>query len=74
MARLPRERKGKTAIDIVAVEQDGLKRVRITMGDTASPNKRNTDMTAGEVRDLITLLEYNHAKLVGKIPWSEGDL
>lgn len=72
MARLPRTRKGKTAVDVVAVEQDGLKRVRLSMGEYGTSGHKNTDMPAEEVRDLITLLEYNLAKVQGKVPWDDA--
>lgn len=67
--RLPRSRKGKTAIDVTPTLQNGLKRARITIGDTDSANKRNSDMDEKEVADLITILEFTLAKLKGEVPW-----
>lgn len=60
MTRLPRTRGGKTPVDVdvVVVEQDGLKRVRLTMGAGSFKGSRNTDMDVEETEDLITLLEF----------------
>ncbi len=62
--RLPRNRRGKTPIDVTFVEQDGNKRVRLTMGDD-NRSKKNSDLTADEVVDLMALLNYHHLVLIG---------
>lgn len=59
--RLPRERKGKTTVDVTNTLQAGIPRVRLSMGRTDDHRFRNTDMSPQEVRDLITLLEYHLA-------------
>jgi hypothetical protein len=69
MTRLTRSRKGKTPVDVVATEQNGLKRVRISMGDERYSNYRNTDMDERETRELITMLEWHLAKVEGRIDW-----
>lgn len=69
--RLPRSRKGKTAIDVTTTEQAGLKRIRLTMGEPTDPRKRNTDMDAAELDALIILLQWHQAKLNGSVPWED---
>lgn len=73
MTRLERSRKGKTTIDVTVTKQDGLGRVRLSMGEQGSYNHRNSDLDAREVRDLITLLEWHLAKVTGAIPWDNDD-
>lgn len=62
MTRLPRSRKGKTPLDVTVTIQDGLKRVRITMGDD-NFNKKNSDLDEQETEDLITMLTFKLAEL-----------
>jgi hypothetical protein len=69
MVRLNRSRKGKTAIDVTTTLQDGNKRIRITLGEPLSSNKRNTDLDITELRDLITLLQFHELKMKGEVPW-----
>ncbi len=71
MTRLPTSRKGKTPVDVTVTEQNGLKRVRLTMGEDAH-SKRNTDMDEREVEDLITILTFKLAMIRGEVPWDEG--
>lgn len=69
MSRLPRSRKGKTSVDVTATKQNGLARVRLTMGEVSSYSHKNTDMDAQEVEDLIVLLSFKLAMIRGDIPW-----
>lgn len=70
MVRLKTTRKGKTPVDVTVTEQNELKRVRLSMGEREDGNRfRNTDLNEQEVRDLITLLEWNLAKVQGRVPW-----
>lgn len=71
--RLPRSRRGKTAIDVVIVEQPAnpVTRIRITLGESDSPNKRNTDMDFTECENLIVLLQYQLAVARGEIKHDE---
>lgn len=62
MTRLPRTRRGKTPVDVTITEQDGLKRVRLTMGDD-NYSKKNSDMDEQETEDLITILQFKLAEL-----------
>lgn len=66
MTRLPRSRGGKTQVDVdvVVTEQDGLKRVRLTMG-AGTTKVRNTDMDVQEVEDLIVMLEFKLQEIKG---------
>lgn len=68
MTRLPRSRGGKTPVDIdvVVTEQDGLSRVRLTMG-AGTAKVRNTDMDEDEVRELLVLLEYKLLEMKGEV-------
>lgn len=68
MTRLPRSRGGKTNVDVdvVTVEQDGLKRVRLTMG-AGTMKVRNTDMDEQEVEDLIVMLEFKLQEIKGSL-------
>jgi hypothetical protein len=70
MSRLPRSRKGKTTVDVTVTKQDGLPRVRLTMGD-GKPNHKNTDMDPTEVADLIVLLTFKLKMIRGEIPWQD---
>lgn len=70
MSRLPQSRKGKTTVDVTVTEQNGLKRVRLTLGDQTI-SKKNTDMDEREVEDLITLLQFKLMMLRGEVPWDE---
>lgn len=67
--RLPRSRRGKTPIDVTTTEQDGNKRVRLTIGDDYSnPSaKKNSDLTEKECEDLITLLQGYLAIIRGEL-------
>lgn len=65
--RLPRGRSNKTKVDVNYVEQNGLPRVRLTLGEDGR-GKKNTDMDAKETGDLITLLEYHKGIVDGTIP------
>ncbi len=65
--RLPRDRKGKTPIDVGVVVQDGLKRVRVSMGEDSQPGRKNSDLSEEETAALITLLQYNLALVKGDI-------
>lgn len=67
MTRLPRDRKGKTPIDVGVVEQDGLKRVRISMGEDLKPGRKNSDLSVKETEDLIAMLNYNMLVAKGEI-------
>ena len=71
MTRLPTSRKGKTPVDVTVTNQNGLKRVRLTMGLDAL-NKKNTDMDEQEVEDLITILTFKLAMIRGQVPWDES--
>lgn len=55
--RLPRKRKGTTPVDVVVTEQNGLRRVRLSMG---MPGRKfsNTDLPPDEARDLATMLNF----------------
>lgn len=68
--RLPRSRKGKTTIDVTTTAQNGLKRVRLTMGPPNGweSDRYNTDMDEEETEALITLLRFTLAKLRGEVP------
>lgn len=68
--RVPRERRGKTPIDIGIVEQGNTRRIRITLGEDGG-SKKNSDMTIGETEDLIAILNYN--VLVAKGEIERGD-
>lgn len=70
MSRLPRSRKGKTSVDVTITRQDGLPRVRLTMGD-GKPGHKNTDMDEREVEDLIVMLTYKLRMMRGEIPWQD---
>lgn len=70
MARLPRDRKGKTPIDVGIVTQDGLTRVRVSMGEDGTPGRKNSDLSYKETEDLITMLSYNLALAKGEIETS----
>jgi hypothetical protein len=65
--RLPRDRKGKTPIDVGIVEQDGLKRVRLSMGEDGAPGRKNSDLSPQETSDLIAMLNYNLKVINGEI-------
>lgn len=65
--RLPRDRKGKTPIDVGVVEQDGLKRVRLSMGEDGTPGRKNSDLSDKETVDLIAMLNYNLKLIRGEI-------
>lgn len=71
MSRLPRSRKGKTAVDVTVTRQGGLPRVRLTMGETSAYSHKNTDMDEAEVENLITLLRFKLMMIRGEIPWDE---
>ena len=71
MTRLRRSRRGKTHVDVTTLRQDGLPRVRLSMGTTGTPNNRNTDMDEAEVEDLIVLLQFKLMMLRGEIPWED---
>lgn len=71
--RLPRSRKGKTTVDVTVTRQDGLPRVRLSMGERSKPGFKNTDMDESEVEALVTFLQFNLAKVRGQIPWNEGE-
>lgn len=66
--RLNRSRRGKVTVDVTTTEQDGNRRIRLTMGEDR-PGKKNTDMDGVELAELITILQYHLAKLEGKVPW-----
>lgn len=70
--RLPRERKGKTPIDVTIVEQDDTVRVRLTMGEDGG-SKKNSDLTATEVKDLTTLLDYHGKLITGELGQEKDD-
>lgn len=70
MSRLPRSRRGKTAVDVTITRQDGLPRVRLTMGE--GYGNKNTDMDEKEVLDLITLLTFKYKMMRGEIDWEDG--
>lgn len=73
MTRLPQTRKGKTPVDVTVTEQNGLKRVRLSMGaDYGYGGKKNTDMDEQEVEDLITILTFKLAMIRGQVPWDES--
>ena len=59
--RLPRDRKGKTPIDIGVVVQQSGPRVRVSIGeDWSNPSaKKNSDLSFKETEDLITMLQYH---------------
>lgn len=69
MTRLPRTRRGKTPIDVTIVTQEAGPRVRVTIGDDlARPSaKKNSDLDAKEVEDLIVMLEFNLRRLRGEV-------
>lgn len=67
MTRLPRERKGKTPIDVGMVQQDGLTRVRISMGEDGG-SRKNSDLSVQETEDLIAMLNYHMLVAKGEIP------
>lgn len=73
MTRLPRSRKGKTAVDVTLTKQDGLPRVRLSMGEIGSANHKNTDMDHTEVENLIVILQYKLAQSRGAIPVVDGE-
>ena len=66
MTRLPRSRKGKTPIDVTITDQNGVKRVRLTVGQDNGA-KKNSDLDAQEVADLVTMLAYNVGIITGNI-------
>lgn len=66
MTRLPRERKGKTPIDVGMVQQDGLTRVRISMGEDGG-SRKNSDLSIQETEDLIAMLNYHMLVAKGEI-------
>lgn len=66
MTRLPRPRKGKTPIDVTNTSQNGVERVRVTVGFDYR-TKTNSDLSPEEVRDLIVLLQYHLAIAEGHI-------
>jgi hypothetical protein len=65
--RLERSRRGKTPIDVNVVIQDGLPRVRLTVG-AGSPNAKNSDLDFEETDALVTVLRYHLARAKGEIP------
>lgn len=67
--RLPQSRKGKTAVDVTTTNQEGKKRIRLTLGEPTDPRKRNTDMDAAELDALIVILQYHQQKLLGNVDW-----
>lgn len=67
MARLPRDRKGKTPIDVGIVVQDDLTRVRLSMGEDGAPGRKNSDLSVKEAEDLVTMLQYNISIAKGDI-------
>lgn len=67
MTRLPRDRKGKTPIDVGIVKQDGLERVRLSMGEDGTPGRKNSDLSLEETQDLIAMLNYNMLVIKGEI-------
>lgn len=71
MSRLPRSRKGKTTVDVTITRQDGLPRVRLTMGNVDHISHKNTDMDEREVEDLIIMLTYKLKMMRGEIPWQD---
>ncbi len=71
MTRLPRSRRGKTPVDVTVTVQNGLKRVRLSMGDEGTGRFRNTDMDESEVEDLITVLAFKLKVIRGEVPWDE---
>jgi hypothetical protein len=71
MSRLPRSRKGKTTVDVTITRQDGLPRVRLTMGHVDHYSHKNTDMDDREVEDLIIMLTYKLKMMRGEIPWQD---
>lgn len=74
MTRLPRSRKGKTAIDVI-VTQQGQPRVRLSMSRPSKPGVPdrfvNTDMDEQEVNDLIVLLQFKLAVMRGEVAWDD---
>ena len=74
MTRLPRSRKGKTAIDVI-VTQQGQPRVRLSMSRPSNPGLPdrfvNTDMDEQEVNDLIVLLQFKLAVMRGEVAWDD---
>lgn len=72
MTRLRRSRRGKTAIDVTATRQNGLPRVRVSMGEVGSPNHKNSDLDATEVEELIVLLQYRLLVINGAVEWDES--
>lgn len=69
--RLPRDRKGKTPIDVGIVVQDGLTRVRLSMGEDGTPGRKNSDLSVEETENLITMLAYNLELAKGNIKEEE---
>ena len=65
--RLPRNRRGKTPIDVTITNQDAGPRVRLTVGHDGG-SKTNSDLTFRETEDLVTLLQYKLAQAKGDIP------
>lgn len=67
MTRLPRSRGGKTGVevDVVTTRQNGLPRVRLTLGSPYTNNK-STDMDEEETEALIVLLQYKLLELKGE--------
>lgn len=65
--RLPRDRRNKTKVDVNIVEQDGLTRVRLSLGEDGR-GRKNTDMSVSEAEDLIVLLQYHKGVADGSIP------
>jgi len=72
MTRLPRSRKGKTPIDVTTTGQNGLKRVRLTVGHDGGA-KFNSDLDPQEAMDLLTILTYHLSVITGQIEDSELD-
>ena len=70
MTRLQRTRRGKTPVDVTRTEQNGIRRIRLSMGDEIGQRFRNTDMDDEETENLIIMLAYNLKMLRGEIPWS----
>lgn len=70
--RLPRDRGNKMKVDVNFTEQNGLRRVRLTLGEDDYRGKKNTDLTPQEVDDLVTLLQYWKGVVTGDIPHPNG--